>query len=164
MDNTEMDRADMADFAECEVEPKEERIDGMEIATKLISIDKEKKELEARLDTLSEKRKELEAQLLEYFSSNAIQKLTAAGRTVYIRREVWAGHAGDNEAFIKAMKESGLGNYVKESVNSQTFSAYVREFDPDKKLSGDEITKLLPEPLRGVVKVSEVFKIASRKA
>ena len=55
---------------------------------------------------------------------------------------------------------------VKEGVNAQTFSAYIREQEEavsKTPLAPEKLIEQLPELLRPVVHVSEVFKIRARK-
>jgi len=85
-------------------------------------------------------------------------------RTVYLARTVRASHNGDSEALAGAMLKAGLVEYVKPTVNLSQLSAYVREFDPDKLSSPEDIIKRLPEELRPVVKVTEVWDLKSTAA
>ena len=117
---------------------------------------------------LTEKRRDLEAQvnrikadlsareekLVEEFAQAGIQNIkTSSGATVYLNREVFAKLVGDHEEALDAFRQAGLGDFVKESVNSQTLRAYVREMD-----------EVLPEGLRPYIDVTEVFRMRMRSS
>lgn len=155
---------------------EEKTTDTAQLAARFAGIENEIKRLESEVEELKTKKKEIEIELLDKFIDSGTQNTKVNGRIIYVKREVWAGHNGDVEAFCDSMEKAGLGGMVKRSVNSQTFSAYVRELEnnelsrfPDKKkdgakgLSEEEIKKLLPKELHEVVKVTEVIKLASRK-
>lgn len=141
---------------------------------KLASLQHRKAQLEAELKRLNEEISGLEGVLLEDVFEEGIDKMTVTAgedengfpikRTVYLERKVWAGHNGDAEELNEALKQAGLNEYVQEKVNANSLSAFVREYDPEKNLKPDDIRAKLPEPLRDVIKISEQFKLKSRRA
>ena len=132
-------------------------------------LDDERKNLESRIKTIREEMVELEKQLVEASMEEGIDKVTVVvgrtedglpvKRTVYRSRIIRAGHQGDMDALNQALKDAGLDTYVQEKVNMNSLSAYVREFDPDKNKSPEEIIASLPEPLKTVIKVSECINM-----
>lgn len=121
-----------------------------------------------RLGTLVKKLKEeaadLEVELLPQFKDAGIDKTTINGKTVWLDRKVWASAGGDMPALVDAMKAAGLHDMVGETVNGNTLSAWVREFDPDGVFSPEEIVEKLPVELRNSINVSEVFKLQVRSS
>ena len=81
-------------------------------------------------------------------------------KTVYVKSTIWAGYAEDKMALMEAMKACGLDDMVSETFNTQTLSGYVRGFDPDRKLSLEELKALLPEALQAHIKLSQTDAIA----
>ena len=108
-------------------------------------LDSESKRLATEIAALDEK-------LVEQFAQAGIQNIkTKTGQTVYLNREVFAKLVGDHEEALDAFRTAGLGDFVKESVNSQTLRAYVREMD-----------EVLPEGLRPYIDITEVFRMRMR--
>lgn len=81
-------------------------------------------------------------------------------KTVFVKSQIWAGHNDDKDALLKAMKEAGMEDMVAENFNVQSLSAYVRAYDPDRKLSLEELKEQLPEQIQPHIKLSEVIKVA----
>ena len=94
----------------------------------------------------------LDARLVEEFAKTGIQNVkTASGQTVYLNREIFATLTGDLKKAKTALRRAGLGEFIKEGVNSQTLRAYVREMD-----------EVLPKGLLPFIDITEVFRIRMR--
>mgnify|MGYP003652855539 CR=1 FL=1 len=94
----------------------------------------------------------LDARLVEEFAKTGIQNVkTASGQTVYLNREIFATLTGDLKKAKTALRRAGLGEFIKEGVNSQTLRAYVREMD-----------EVLPRGLQPYIDITEVFRIRMR--
>ena len=125
-------------------------------------IDDEQKQIKAKLEIL-------EPVLLEQMADEGMQNVRLGGRTYYIRRDLFAspseGH--DKVGVIAALKEAELGDYVSETYNSSSLSAYVRslkqEAENNESMTTNEIKALLPKPLQDVLRVGENYRLASRK-
>jgi hypothetical protein len=117
--------------------------------------------LEDRLKQLKTARDNLEQQIYDYFAEIGVPNLTIDGETLYLKRELWAGcEEGTNqEQACTALRKSGLGDYASERMNSQGFSALIREIDAE----GEDLYTMYPA-LKGIIKISEVFKIGHRKS
>ena len=137
------------------------------IAKRFAELDQEERDLKSRLDFVKQEKQELEAQLLEGMEEDGISKLTVntdgGQRTVYMHRQLCAGHNGDNHALSDALKNAGLDRMVAEQFNTQSLSAWVREFDDDGGKSPDEIINELPWDVQQYIKVSEKYSVRSRK-
>lgn len=121
-----------------------------------------KREAEERIAEINEQIKECERLILRDLQEEGVDRITVDGKTVYVRREVWASSGGDTPALVQAFKEEGLDELVTETVSSQRLSAWVREHDPERSMSEEEIVSALPPRIAPHVKVTEVFKLGYR--
>ena len=133
----------------------------------------EERALDDKLAAVAAKLKELEPNIFKYFERMGMDRATIDGLTIYLRRELWAGKAEgvDNDRLRAAFVKAGLQEYVGPRLNSQSFSAFVREQETGRerkpgegeRLTPEEIILLLPAAIQPVIKVSEVYKIGTRK-
>jgi len=137
-------------------------------------LEDEERALKARLKEIGEKKRQLEEFLLDDMADNGLAKLTVrvgadedglpVMKTLYTRRQLWAGHQGDRQALLESLKTAGYEELVGETVNTNTLSALVRELDPDNIRTPEEIIKDLPLELQATIKVTEKIELRSRKA
>ena len=114
----------------------------------------ERRKVEAKLKKLIADLAVREERLVNSFAEAGIQNVkTATGETVYLNREVFAKLTGDPEKAHAAFRQEGLGDFVKETVNSQTLRAWVREMD-----------EVLPEGLQPYIDVTEVYRMRMRSS
>ena len=146
----------------------ENRANGLAQFSEFQQLTERKAAIDAELKGIKARLADLEPKLLAFFEDMGMQSVKANGRTFYIHRQLWAGKLADADAhaFAEAMRAIGLGDMVKESVNAQTLSSWVREqaAELEPGSSPEEIVAALPEGLRGLMKVSEVFSVRSRKS
>jgi len=139
-----------------------------ETLARLFSVlDKQRKLFEKMGESAGDGAAKVESELLPRMKDSGTQSMKVAGTTVYVERKLW-GSAKDGNAplLCAALKEMGHGDMVKEGVNGQTFSAYIRELEESVSktpLAPEELLPKLPELLQPVVHISEVFKIRARK-
>lgn len=130
-------------------------------------LDKARKTFEKLGESAGEDCAKVESELLPRMRDSGTQSMKVSGTTVYVERKLWGSAKDGNAAMLcAALKEMGHGDMVKEGVNGQTFSAYIREIEgsvSDKPLPPEELIPKLPDLLQPVVQVSEVFKIRARK-
>jgi len=133
----------------------------------LIYLTEEKSALQTRLREIEEDIKGLSEQLSEQFAAAGINHVTVDDHTVYLHRQLWASVRGANEeekhAACAILEEHGLGWMVQPSVNSNTLSAWLREQE-EAYDSFDDLMQNMPEDLKEVLKISEVYSVRSRKA
>lgn len=107
--------------------------------------------VEAKLD-------ELRQGVLDYMQSHSLDKITSAGRTLYLRTEIWGGRPDGvtPEDLTRVLDALGYDDFHADAPKMQAISAWLRELDKD----GKEI----PEGLRSVLVANTVYKIGSRRA
>lgn len=127
---------------------------------KLITLHRKLKKLEAQLENLKDEIAGEEMILLEQMQNAGTGSLKPiGGGLIRIDRKIWASAGGDVQGLVAACKASGLEDLVKEGVNGNTLSGYVREYDPDKNLSAEQITKKLPKGVRNAIRVTEKVQL-----
>jgi len=127
--------------------------------------EQEQKEAEAVM-------KELEPKLLAQMADDGMDRITIKGVTYSPTRRLYVGpdtNVGANkEAVAAALLKSDLGDYVKQDYNANSLSAYVRsvaeEHGGKDMVTTEELRGFLPEPLRAVLKVGDVWSLGSRKS
>jgi len=140
-----------------------------DLVNRFIELDEQRKAKEGEIDAIKEELAALEPQIMERFENAGMQSMKSKqGTTLYIRRELWAGAAeGSENVLLHTLKVIGLGDMVKEKVNTQTLSAYVREQEKEhfngSVRKPDEIISILPAPLQAAVALTEKFSLRTRK-
>ena len=133
----------------------------LEKAEELIKLKEIKTRLTKELKGVSKTIQEVESVLLEQFSASPISKISLFGKTLSVKRMLWAGidkQHDDEESSIAyeractMLKKMGLEEFVGERFMPQTLSGYVRELDKE----GFPV----PEQWEGIIKVAEKFTIS----
>ncbi len=117
--------------------------------------DAERLELQKKVDKLTKELAEEMPSLLENLAQEGVDQVKLDGRTVYIQRQIWAKF-DDKDAAIAALKDSGLTEYVYETFNSNSLSAFLRECEDEDRN--------LPKEFSGIIESNEVYKLRTRKA
>lgn len=135
---------------------------------RFIELENAKKEAEALLDGIKEEIASLDLDLQQEFIEAGVQSVRCNGRTVYLHRQFWAGMVdGDRPRAVTALRTAGMDDYVFETFNTQSLSAYVRERVKSGQEDGqlvEDVYMLLPDSFRGAINVTEKINIRSRKA
>lgn len=140
-----------------------------DLVNEFIELDEQRKGKEGEVDKIKERIAALEPQILERFENAGMQSMKSKmGQTIYIRRELWSGAVeGAEVLLLEVLKSIGLGDMVKEKVNTQTLSAYVREVEKNvfngSAVDPTELIKVLPETLQPVLKVTQKFSLRTRR-
>lgn len=136
-------------------------------------LEKKRKQTESDLAVMMSELATLNEELLQIMKLIGMQKFTMNGRTIGIRKDLYAsalantGDSSPEDAKLrlhKALRDTGHGDLVKEGVNASALAAMVREYDPDKTRDEETIYANMPEELRGTIKISIVEKVTSRKS
>ena len=120
------------------------------LAADMVALDAKIKDASRVVDSLKDVRAALEEQLLEQFGEAGVSSVKVGGRTVGMRRDVYAKIL-DPERLHDALRAAGFGDLIQPKVDSTKLSALVREFD-----RGDVEC---PAELAEVVTASEKFSI-----
>ena len=124
---------------------------------RFVALEERRKQLEAEVETIKAESSELETRLLPQFEQSGTERIAIDGRTVYVERKLWAkAKDGDKPSVCKALKRCRLGDYVEETFNTNSLSAYVRELDREGKQ--------LSPALAAVLEISEIFKLRTRRS
>ena len=190
IDDSELDNMTPAETSQ---EDDTEKMPGGQAALALALLMERKEELKAELKKVNGEIAKLEDPVRGYFIDNQQQRGTFAGRTLFLRDELFARAVpeklenGEFEAAIKKFcDDHELGdnsiNLIHQTVNANTLAAFIREIvemlrrekveEAKKRGANSEELRnmiagaadLLPQYLLDVVSVSEVTKVAGRKA
>ena len=140
-----------------------------DLVNEFIELDEQRKGKEGEVEKIKERMAELEPEIMKRFENAGMQSMKSKqGSTIYIRRELWSSAAEGSEVLLlEVLKSIGMGDLVKEKVNTQTLSAYVREIEKDafNGMVADpaDIIKVLPEQLQPVLKVTQKFSLRTRR-
>jgi hypothetical protein len=120
-----------------------------------------RRDAEATVKELTSEQARMEKSLLERMGDEGIALLrveTDEGMfTISPRRELRASCIPGHEAELaNGLRAIGCGDMVKEAVNANTLSSYIREIDA----AGGQI----PPEVVGAIKVAEMFKLGVRRA
>lgn len=130
----------------------------MDTVKRYAALANEKTQLDDRLKAIEREMKALNDQVLEWFASNSVDKVKLEGRTLYLRRELWATRPEGVtlEQQIAALQAAGLADMCAPRINSQTLSAFCRE----REAAGEP----LPPSFAGVIEAKPTFKIGSTRS
>ena len=118
--------------------------------------------LDAKLKAVKKQSDVMSLEILERFADDNVQKMTVNDRTVFSKRQLWAGHTNkeDKSVLIDALKShESTAALVTEEANSMRLSSFARELDQD-----DDGVPIMPDHLEGKMNVFEKFSVACRKA
>jgi hypothetical protein len=123
---------------------------------RFVALEERRRQLEAEVEAVKAEAAELEQRLLPQFEHSGMERVSIDGLTVYLERKLWAkAKDGDKPSVCTALKRCHLGDYVEETFNTNSLSAYIRELDRERRP--------LPPTLAPVLDVSEVFKLRTRR-
>ena len=99
-----------------------------EMADRLKSLKKQKKDLEDSVKAIGSEIEELDRQLSDAMAETQLDSFSRNGSTFYLYSRLYASPStGRKDAMMLALKQNGYGSLVVESVNSNTLSSFVRE-------------------------------------
>ena len=99
-----------------------------EMADRLKSLKKQKRDLEDSVKALGSEIEELDRQLSDAMTEAELDRFSRNGSTFYLHSRLYASPStGRKDAMMQALKQNGYGSLVVESVNSNTLSSFVRE-------------------------------------
>ena len=99
-----------------------------EMADRLKSLKKQKKDLEDSVKAIGSEIEELDRQLSDAMTEAELDRFSRNGSTFYLHSRLYASPStGRKDAMMQALKQNGYGSLVVESINSNTLSSFVRE-------------------------------------
>ena len=99
-----------------------------EMADRLKSLKKQKKDLEDSVKAIGSEIEELDRQLSDAMAETQLDSFSRNGSTFYLYSRLYASPStGRKDAMMLALKQNGYGSLVVESVNSKTLSSFGRE-------------------------------------
>lgn len=133
------------DVAERPQGPASGESQSSDVVREAIALTKRIEQLKLELAPLEDQLKALQPKLIEEFERTGDQRRTVDGKTAYLHRQLWvyAADGIDKDAVAEALKKAGLGDYVKETFNVQSISAFARELE--KEIDWEESGALLED-------------------
>ena len=129
-----------------------------EMADRLRGLRDEKAELEKRIKEINGEIDDTDFRLSELMAETETQNFSRAGMMFCLTSKTRASAAaGRKDELFAALRGEGFGDLVYETVNANSFSAFVKEQIEE---NGD----VLPEWLDGLVNVFEKTSVSLRKA
>ena len=129
-----------------------------ELADKLKDLRDIKKDTELRVKELNAEIDQVEYDLSELMANSETQNFTRSGTMFCLTTTTRASAtAGKKDELYDALKQSGFGDLVYETVNANSLSAFVRE----QIAENDDV---LPGWLDGLVNIFEKTTVGVRKA
>lgn len=130
----------------------------LEIANLYRELRDKKDALNAELKELQEQIYQTEKVLSEEMINNEVQKFTLDGYTYYLNTRTKASPFAEfKQEVYQWLKDNGYGDLVYETVNANTFSAFVSK---DLLAETDE----LPKELQGKINIYEQITVGVRKS
>lgn len=131
-----------------------------EALKKFARLDTRKRRLKERLERVTAECERAEQALKLQFEQVGQTRARAYNRTFYLKREVWASidPLHTTEAY-KALRALELDWMIKETVNSQTLSAWVREQPEDENME-----HIVPAKLRPYLRVNDDYRVRTVKS
>ncbi len=130
----------------------------LEIANLYRELRDKKDALNAELKELQEQIYQTEKVLSEEMINNEVQKFTLDGYTYYLNTRTKASPFAEfKQEVYQWLKDNGYGDLVYETVNANSFSAFVSK---DLLAETDE----LPKELQGKINIYEQITVGVRKS
>jgi hypothetical protein len=134
-----------------------------------VALEKKKAELNREIKQTQKALDALDTLLTQQLLDDGVQSVNVDGRTVYLRRDLYASALdGDRAAVVQALKDSGLSQYVSEQYNTNSLSAYVREVvreaEERARVDGgvlEDPATAIPNALAATLKVTAVYSVSS---
>ena len=134
----------------------------MEIIKRFAELTAEKKKAEEKLRAIKDELSGIEPTLLQELIENQVDRLPVTTDdgdriTVFIHTQAGARPVdGDKEAVVRTLKKCGMSDFVQETYNTNSLSAYVRE----RLAHGQDLQPTLKE----VSRVDEVTSIRGKRS
>jgi beta-xylosidase len=119
-----------------------------------------KRKKEDELAAIKDEISAAEAELIPGWVEEGMSKVSVGDHTVWLDRKLWASPT-TNDELVAALRKTGNKEMVKETVNRQTLTGFVREH-ADKLDGPEQVLAKLPKPLQTAIKISEKINLRVR--
>jgi hypothetical protein len=139
----------------------------LKLVNEFIMLNKEKDALEGRVEAIDQRLRELKVELSAAFIEANMQNIQVGDRKVYLARNLWSSFVpGDDlDNALAIFRKHQLDWMIKPTINGQTLSSWVREQErASDAIDFTAFVESLPEDLRSVLRISEVFDVRSVSA
>ncbi len=127
------------------------------LAEQLKAAKDKKKELEDETKRMTAEIEKLDKQLSDEMAKEECPNFSHNGSTFYLTSKLYASpKAGGKDAMFAALRAKGFGDMIKESVNANSLSSFVKE---QRELNNETI----PEWIEEVVNTFEKITVGIRK-
>lgn len=131
----------------------------MELAREVVQKTRRRQELELELKQVKDSLSDLQQRLLDAIEEGRYPaKSQVDGMSIFVRRTVWARpkERGDEgkEAAVMALRACGLDDYVQDTFNTHSISAYVRDVEKEGEV--------LPPEFLDAFRIDETFELQAR--
>jgi len=143
-----------------------------DILARVVDLNEQRKQMKAELDDIDKLYSEAKEQAKDVFIAMGVKSMKAAGKTVYIQRDIRTSLRADADRIIlsEALIASDKASFI--TCNAQQISSYVKEvarehpecLDEDGSIVADPdtILALLPEPFNQMFRIAETMDIRVR--
>jgi len=142
-----------------------QKLDGQSVgklASRLVDYDVKRKAMESELEQIKKDRAVVEEALKDKMAEEGLEQLRARNHTIYFHRNIYAKmldeSPGRRDLLRKLKAHAETRPLVKESVNSNTLSAWVRELPLD-----EDNMPIIPRRLNGLLGASDKISLRTRK-
>ena len=138
---------------------------GLEQYTLLLE---EETRLKAELKEIQEELARVSNFLLTEMAERGFGSVKHSGRTFFPVRSLYVSamaEKGGGKALAAAFQDIGMPEMVSIGVNQQKLNSWAKEFAAEHELAGpEEVQSALPPRIQEIVRVSEVFRLGTRKS
>ncbi|MDL2317706.1 hypothetical protein LJC74_01245 [Eubacteriales bacterium OttesenSCG-928-A19] len=128
------------------------------LAESLSALREDKEALEERLEKVKAAIDEINFKLSEMMASTETQNFTRSGRMYILQTKTIASPvAAQKDALYQALKDNGFGDMVRETVNANSLTAFVKE-------QMAENADAIPSWLTGLVNTFDKTTVVVRKS
>lgn len=146
--------------------PAQPVLDAARDRRRLVELTASKKATAADLDNIKKQIAEVEERIIEHLGQEGLQNVkdASSGKTIYIKRRIYARPTVDRPIVCAAMKNHDkLRDYVEEGFNVNSLSAYFKaEAARIAEETGEpvtDLTTLLPDDLRDLIALTEDYTL-----
>ncbi|HUV74227.1 MAG TPA: hypothetical protein VMW79_07955 [Anaerolineae bacterium] len=117
------------------------------------------------LRAMKNEEKDMARQINSMLASESAGKVNIDGHTVYPMRVMRASTVGGcMPMLIDGFKNLGMDSIVSQTINAQTLTGFVNEYDPDRMMSAEELAEKLPDEIREFINLYEDLMVGVRKS